>query len=236
MSRTRVGVGIAAVAAGMAWALGGNGFLATSGRRLAELLPLLLVLGGVSAILLVVVPRGALAGPGVLISMGLLGLTVEHGMLHKSLLVHVPAFILISLGIIIAMSRRKSIKIDTGVKRFTTIFFPARRRFSSEAPIKIVVRAIFGLLELDMSEAGPSRRSARVWADVTCLVGRIELILPKEWEVQAGRVELARHITFEGKLTRTEFASSTEQEDDPCKNLVVINVLGWGGVVRVRQI
>lgn len=236
MSRVRVGIGIVAVAVGTAWALGGNGFLATSGRRLAELLPLLLVLGGVSAILLVVAPRGALAGPVLLISMGLLGLAVEHGMLRNSFFVHVPAFILISLGVIVAMSRRERIKIDTGVKRFTTIFFPARRRVSGEAPRKIIVRAIFGLLELDMSEADPSRWAARVWADVTCLVGRIELIIPKEWEVQAGRVELARHITFGGKLTRTEFAPPTEQEDDPNKNLVVVNVLGWGGVVRVRQI
>lgn len=228
-------MGILAVAAGTAWALGGNGFLATSGRRLAELLPLLLVLGGVSALLLMVIPRGALAGPVLLISMGLLGLAVEHGMLHKSLFVHVPALILISLGVIVAMSRRESIKIDTGVKRFTTLFFPARRRVSGKAPSKIIVRAILGLLELDMSKAAPPPQSTRVWADVTCLVGRVELILPKEWEVQAGRVELARHITFRGKLTRTEFAPP-EQEDDDCKNLVVVNVLGWGGVVRVHQI
>jgi hypothetical protein len=186
--------------------------------------------------LLVVVPRGALAGPLLLISLGLVGLALEHGMLRKSLFVHVPAFILISSGVIVAMSRRESIKIDTGVERFTTILFPARRRVSGEAPLKIIVRAIFGLLELDMSEADPPRQAARVWVDATCLVGRIELIMPKEWEVQAGRIKLARHITFGGKLTRTNFAPPTEQEDDSCKILIVVNVLGWGGVVRVHQI
>jgi hypothetical protein len=186
--------------------------------------------------LLVVVPRGALAGPVLLISIGLLSLALEHGMLRKSLFVHLPAFILISSGVIVAMSRRESIDIDTGVKRFTTILFPARRRVSGEVPLKIIARAIFGLLELDMSDADPSNRATRVWLDVTCLVGRVELIMPKEWEVQAGRTELARHITFGGKLTRTEFAPPMEQEDDPGKNLVVVNVLGWGGAVRVHQI
>ena len=156
-------------------------------------------------------------------------------MLRKSLFVHIPAFILISLGVIVAMSRRESVKIDTGVKRFVTFLFPTRRCVSGEAPLKIIIRAIFGLLELDMSEADRSQ-ATRVWVDVTCLVGRVELIMPKEWEVQAGRIELARHITFGGKLTRTEFAPLTEEEDDPCKNLVVVNVLGWGGAIRVHQI
>jgi hypothetical protein len=235
VSRTRVGLGIVAVAVGMAWALGGTASLAMTARSLAEFLPLLLLLAGVSAIFLVIVPRGALAGPVLLISMGLLGLAIEDGTLRKPLFAHVPALILISTGVIVAMSRREGINIDTRVKRFTTILFPRRLHLSGEAPLKLISRAIFGLLQLDMSGADPPHHASRVWVDVTCLVGRVELIMPKGWEVQAGRVDLARHMTFGGELTRTDIATQKESAHEPGKYLVVINVIGWGGVVRVRQ-
>lgn len=234
MSRARVGVGLVAVAVGTAWAVGGIGSVATPARRLAELLPLLLVLGGALAILLVVVPRGALAGPVLLVSVGLLGVAAEDGMLRKLYLVRIPAFILVGVGVIVAMSRSEKVQIDTGIKRFTAILFPVHRRIYGRAPVKIIARAMFGSLRLDMSRADPSLRTDRVLVDITCIVGRIEIILPREWEVQAGRVELARHITFEGSLKSTNIAS-TEQKDQCGKNLAEINVFGWRGFVIVRH-
>ena len=233
MSRVRVGVGIVAVVSGTAWALGGLGFVATSARRLAELLPFLLVLIGISAIMMVVVPRGALAGPVLLIVIGLLGFAAEHRMLQRSLFVHLPAFILIGVGVIIAMSRRQKILIDTGVERHNAVLFPARRRISGEARRKIIARAIFTTLRLDMSKAD-FPPSTRLWLDVTCIMGRIEIILPKGWKVQAGRIGLARWVTFAGTLTRSDLAPP-EQEEQSVKKLVVVNVVGWGGAVVVER-
>lgn len=233
MSRARIAVGVVAIISGTAWALGGMDTLAAAARRLAELLPLMLVLGGVLAILLVAVPRGALAGPILLIFVGLLGIAAERGMFSRSLLVHLPALILIGVGVIVAMSRHH--KIDTGVERCTAIVFPARRRIRGDAPRKVIARAIFGLLRLDMSQAGyPS--VTRLWIDVTCVMGRVEVILPKDWEVQAGRIELARRMTFGGKLSRSNLAPLAAQEDEFGKNLVVLNVLGWSGAVLVERI
>lgn|GEM_PF-5578676 len=234
MSRVRVGVGLIAVAAGTAWAVGGIDSVATPARRLAELLPLLLVLGGVLAVLLVIVPRGTLAGPALLVLVGLLSLAAEDGMLRKLYLVRIPAFILVGAGVIIAMSRSQKIQIDAGVKRFTAILFPAHPHVDGRVPLKIIARAIFGFLKLDMARADPSLRADRVWVDVTCILGRVEIILPKEWEVQAGRVALARNITFEGSMESTNIALP-EQEDQRDKNLVIINVLGWRGVVAVQR-
>lgn len=234
MSRARIAVGVVAVISGTAWALGGIDTLATAARRLAELLPLMLVLGGVSAILLVAVPRGTLAGPVLLIFVGLLGIAAERGMLSRSLLVHLPAFILIGVGVIVAMSRRQNIQIDTGVKPYTAIVFPARPRVRGDAPRKVIARAIFGLLRLDMSQAGYPPVT-RLWIDVTCVMGRVEVILPKDWEVQAGRIELARRMTFGGTLSRSNLAPLEEQEEEFGKNLVVLNVLGWSGAVLVEQ-
>ena len=229
VGRVRVGVGLIAVAAGTAWAVGGIGSVAAPARRLVELLPLLLVLGGALAILLIVVPRGALAGPVLLVSAGLLALAVEDGMLRKLYFVRIPAYILVGAGVIIAMSRSERIKIDTGIRRFIAVLFPVHRVVRGRAPLKIITSAILGLLQVDMSQADPSPRADRVSVDVTCILGRIEIILPKDWEVQAGRVELARHITFEGALQCTNVT--------PCdRNLVVINALGWCGVVVVKRI
>jgi hypothetical protein len=234
VSRVRVGLGLVAVAAGTAWAVGGIGSVATSARRLAELLPLLLVLGGALAILLVVVPRGTLAGPVLLVSVGLLGLAAEDGMLRKLYLARIPALILVGAGVIVAMSRSEKIHVDTGVKRFTAFLFPAHRTLRGETPAKIIARAIFGLLKVDMSHTAPSLQTDRVWVDVTCIAGRIEIILPKEWEVKPGRVALARRIRFEGALPGTDIGPA-EQGDQRDQNLVVINVLGWLGFVVVQR-
>lgn len=231
MSRVRVGLGLVAVAAGTAWAVGGIGSVATPARRLAELLPLLLVLGGALAILLVVVPRGTLAGPVLLVSIGLLGIAAEEGMLRKMYVARIPALILVGAGVIVAMSRSEKIQLDTGVKRFTAILFPARPRVHGRAPLKITARAVFGFLKLNMLHA-ELLRADRVKVDVTCIVGRVEIILPKDWEVQAGRVELARNIKFEGWLPGIAPAGQKDPHD---KNLVVINVLGWLGYVVVRR-
>jgi hypothetical protein len=234
VSRARIAFGVVAVISGTAWALGGMDTLTTVARRLAELLPLMLVLGGVSAILLVAVPRGTLAGPVLLISVGLLGIAAERGMLSRSLLVHLPAFVLIGVGVIVAMSRRQNIQIDTGVKRYTAIVFPAHPLVSGDAPRKVIARAIFGLLRLDMSQAGYPPVT-RLSIDVTCVLGRVEVILPKDWEVQAGRIELARQMTFGGTLSCSNLAPLEEQEEEFGKNLVVLNVLGWSGSVLVEQ-
>lgn len=234
MSRVRIAFGVVAVISGTAWALGGMDTLAAAARRLAELLPLVLVLGGISVILLVAVPRGTLAGPALLISVGLLGIAAERGMLSRSLLAHLPAFILIGVGVIVAMSRRQNIQIDTGVDRYNAIVFPVRRRVRGDAPRKIIARAVFGLLRLDMSQADYPP-VARLWIDVTCVMGRVEIILPKGWEVQAGRIELARRITFSGTLSRSYLAPLEEPEGEFGKNLVVLNVLGWSGAVLVER-
>ena len=234
MSRIRVGVGLVAVAAGTAWASGGIHSVAAIALRLAELLPILLVLGGVSAILLLVVPRGALAGPAVLILVGLLGFAVERGLLPKSFIHDLPAYIVMGTGVVIAMSRRQANSIEPAVLRHTAIFFSRQRCVSGIAPGKIIVRALFTLSSLDLSQAKFPTAASRIWVDVTCLIGRVEIILPKGWEIQAGRIELARQITFSGTLTSGNIASMDEDKD-PDEPLVVINVLGWGGVVAVER-
>jgi hypothetical protein len=186
-------------------------------------------------ILLLAVPRGALVGPLLLIAIGAVGLALEFGSFHKWPLTRIPAFIFIVLGVVIAMSRHKKSEIDTGVQRCTTVLLPTHRRISGEAPRKLIMRAIFGLLALDFSQA-TYPGYARLWIDITCVMGRVELTLPKDWKVQAGRIELARRISFEGKLSSPELAPLYEQDDEVGKNVVVLNVQGWVGAVQVQRV
>ena len=134
-------MGILAVAAGTAWALGGMASLITFARTAAGLVPLALVLAGVAAILFVAVPRGTLAGPVVLISLGVIGIAVEHGMLRRSLSAHVAPVALIAAGVVVAMSRSEKPRIDTGVERHHAILFPAHPRVLGSAPNKVIARA-----------------------------------------------------------------------------------------------
>jgi hypothetical protein len=232
VSRARVGVGIVAVASGTAWALGGIDSLVTAARTLAELLPLLLVIGGAAAILLIVVPRGALAGPVLIIAIGAFGLAVELGVFHRSLASHAAAFVLIGLGVAVAMSRSEKQDIDVGVQRCTAILFPVRRGISGKAPRKLIVRTVLGLLRIDLAQA---IHSGWLWMDITCVLGRVELNVPEDWQVQAGRIELARRVTFEGRLTSTDLAPPKEQGGDETQKLAVLNVQGWAGAVRVKH-
>lgn len=232
MSRARIGLGIVAVAAGTALALGRIDSLVATARALAELLPLLLVIGGVVAIVLVVVPRGALAGPVLIISIGALGLAVEHGAFHRSLVTRAAAFILIGLGVVVAMSRPEKQGIDVGVQHCTAVLLPAHRDISGIAPSKLIVRAVFGQLRIDLSQA---THSGELSIDITCVLGRVELTLPKGLQVRAGRVELARRMTFEGTLTSSKLALPAAQGGEEEQDMIVLNVQGWAGAVRVQQ-
>lgn len=224
-----------AVAAGTAWALGGMASLATFARTAADLIPIVLVLTGVAAILLVAVPRGALAGPVVLIFIGVIGIEVEHGMLRRSLSAHVAQVILIAAGVVVAMSRSKKSLIDTGVERHHAILFPAHPRVSGRTRDKLIARAILGRLRLDLEKAKFPVRGP-LWIDVTVVLGRFEVILPEGWEVVAGRIELARSMSFVGRLDSAETASTTEQQAEMGGNLVVLNVQGWCGAVVVQRV
>lgn len=234
MSRARVGVGILAVAAGIAWALGGVDSLVALARAAVGLVPLALVLVGLTAVLLMAVPRGTRAGPLVLILIGVIGIAVEHGLFRNSLSAHVAPLSLIAAGVVVAMSRSEKSRIDTGVERHHAILFPAHSHVSGRARDKHIVHAILGLLRLDLTQAD-FPIGGQLWIDVTVLLGRFEVILPKGWEVVAGRIELARAVSFAGRLDSAQITSTPEQQVASGGNLVVLNVQGWAGAVVVQR-
>jgi hypothetical protein len=167
-----------------------------------------------------------------IIAIGAIGLAIELGAFHRSLATHAAAFILIGLGVAVAMSRSEKQDIDVGVQRCTAVLFPARRHISGKAPHKLIVRTMFGLLRIDLAQA---THSGWLWIDITCVLGRVELTLPEDWQVQAGRIELARRVTLEGKLTSAELAPPKEQGGEENQVLAVLNVQGWAGAVRVKH-
>lgn len=90
----------------------------------------------------------------------------------------------IALGALIALSRSGGVADDVviPIRRYGSLFVPAHAKLlPSEGGVRrIVVRAIFGSLRVDLSEAVfPQDDEARgvLYADVTVLFGRVEFVL-----------------------------------------------------------
>ena len=125
MSRTRVGLGLIAVAAGAAWSTGGYAAVQRGAAALVAAIPFLLIAGGLILLLRVLVPRGALAGPLVLMGAGGLWAVASEGLLSLAVERVVPIGLTIG-GVAIAMSNRSpEADLDTGVVTRTAFLFPS---------------------------------------------------------------------------------------------------------------
>lgn len=206
-----------------------------AGRILTADVPLALVVAGAWLALRAAVPRGALAGPLALFAAGGIGLASQHGLLRPPELQRAAPIVIVACGVIVAMSRSADPpEIYTGVGRYHAVLVPMHRKIPGPTPRKLIVRALLGSIRLDLREA-TYPKAYRLWVDVTVLMGRVELVLPEHWQVQAGRVDLARGVHFEGLLESAEIALPVEQHTEDGKSLVVLNVLGLGGAVNISR-
>jgi hypothetical protein len=234
LSRVRVAFGLAGVAAGTAWAVGGVHALSAGAFAMLASMPALTVAAGVLILLRAVTPRGALAGPLVLIVAGSVALVIQFGVVTNSLLQRVTPALLVTGGAVVALSRR-SREPATIVVRYWSAFVPIVRELPHRAPHKLIVRCLLGHIMLDLTAARYPRDALRVTVDITLLGGHVELRLPDDWTVCAGRLDLARGTRFVGELSSPTPVSpeSGEEEDDP--NLFVLNVQGWSGMVSISK-
>jgi hypothetical protein len=233
LSRTRVVLGLVAVVAGTAWAVGGAGEPARVGRIGLIVLPILLVMTAVVRVLRVAMPSGTMAGPVVLLMLAAVSALVAAavlGKLHAGDLTKIGAIAVVGGGVTMALSRRSGTEPDIGVRHLTAVFGTAGRPIIGSSPAKFVTRAVFGTVGVDLSAAEFPDFTERVTIDITVLFGRVEITVPRDWQVGVGRVELARRIDFKGQLDSTEPIG----EDNP-DDWVVVNVQGLGGAVRLHR-
>jgi hypothetical protein len=98
---------------------------------------------------------------------------------------------------------------------------------------------VLGDFLLDLSDAGYPRSAGEVTVDVTVLAGWVELRLPRDWEVLAGRVDLTARVRFVGSVesewVETSDDSSKPEDDEAIQQRVVLNVQGWASRVIVSR-
>lgn len=235
LSRIRVALGLGAVAMGTAWAIGGVAGLRDVVGVLSVAVPALLVLAGVVLVLRAAVPQGRLGGPLALMGVGVGVLALRFDVPHVPELSRQAPVALILGGVFVAMFRGPSGSgLDTGVRRCTSLLYPhARPRLEGRAPKKLVLRSLlFGVVDIDLSRC-EFPLEARLVVDVTVLWARVDLKVPADWTVLAGRVELASGVRFDGHLSAPAFA--TPQPSDDEERTVVVNVQGLGGSVTLTR-
>ncbi|NNN28958.1 hypothetical protein HLK59_01035 [Streptomyces sp. S3(2020)] len=235
MSRIRVALGLGAVSMGTAWAIGGVAGLREVVAVLSVAVPVLLVLAGVVLMLRAAVPRGQLGGPLALMTVGIAVLALRFDMPHLPDLSRQAPVVLILGGVFVALFRgRSGTGIDTGVRCCTSLLYPhPKLKLEGRAPKKLVLRALlFGAVYVDLTDC-EFPRSTRLVVDVTVLWARVELKLPADWTVLAGRVELTPGVQCFGDLSQPVFATPHPVRGET--TTVVVNVQGLGGVVSLTR-
>ncbi|WP_433334545.1 LiaF transmembrane domain-containing protein [Spirillospora sp. CA-294931] len=235
MTRTRVLLGLAAVAVGAALAAGGVDALRRGGEALVSAMPYLLIGAGAIILLRTLLPRGqAMAGPALLIAVGATWLVVSRDWFASEAARPFASAVLVAGGVALAMSRRsRDFDIDTGVWRCTTVLVPRKSLFD-RAPRKLVVRALAGDVAVDLTGARlPLEKEVDI--DLFLLFGHVRLAIPREWVVVHGRLETARGIRLDGDLD----PPYTHSDEGPVwhggRGGVVLNVSGVGGTIVLER-
>lgn len=220
------------MAIGVAWSIGGWSALSNLVSGVFKALPALAIALGVLVLLRAAVPKGVLSGPLLLVSIGTILVVAQFGLLTAEVWRTVGPVAVVVGGVGIAMSKRSPSLPPSMivVRRHWSIFASMREvRVRDLAPQKFIVRAVFGGTLLDLTGADfPVAR--RITVDATIISGALELRLPREWSIRAGRLDLARGTRFDG-----DFSSAVPADPIPVPGdeprLVVLNVQGWGGRV-----
>jgi hypothetical protein len=232
LSRKRVAVGLLVAVGGTAWAVGGADELRRAGRLALIILPALFVAVAVVMVVRAAMPAGTVAGPVALLVLAvgcLLPAAVVFRWVSAANLAETAAVAVTGGGMAVALSRRRMHhELDAIIRRRTAVLLTKTQlRIVGDAPAKSVVRAILGgTVHLDLSAAEYPAVDEGVVVDITAWYGRVEISVPADWQVQAGRVELARRMQYDGNL---------EAWNRGADRRVVLNVQGLGGYVRLRR-
>jgi len=208
-----------------------------------KVVPAVAIAAGVLLVVRAVVPHGAIAGPLVLIVGGSLALAAQLGWLTVGVWDAIGPTALVAGGVVIAMSRRsRPDPMAAIVTRHWSVFLPNKHAIRETAPHKLILRCVLGDLLLDLSDADYPGSAGMVTVDVTVLAGWVELRVPHDWEVLAGRVDLTAGVRFVGDVNSEstevddDLGDSDEPEDTEARrHRVVLNVQGWASRVIVSR-
>ncbi|MEU4250221.1 hypothetical protein AB0F15_22700 [Amycolatopsis sp. NPDC026612] len=232
LSRNRVAAGLLVAVAGTTWSVGSWDQILRLGRLALIVLPAMFVVVAVVMVVRAAMPAGTVAGPVMLLVLaggGLFAAALVFGWVNTANLTGTAAFAVTGGGLVLALSRRRvHHELDAIIRRRSAVLLSKRElRIFDEAPGKCAVRAIFGgTVHIDLSAAEYPVDSGGIVVDITVWFGRVTLAVPAGWQVQAGRVELARRMQYDGAL---------EALDKRVDRRVVLNLQGLGGFVGIRR-
>lgn len=231
-SRLRVVLGSAVVATSTAWLVGGAVALRRLAGGLLHALPWAVTIAGVGLLLRAAVPKGRLAGPLLLVTSGIVGVLVETGMLRWSELLEMVPLVTALGGVLLMVSGNgEPTREAEPVHRLRSWIVPVSYGTTQVTPVKLILRCVFGEITVDLAEAKFPLGEEAVTVDVTMLGGRIDIAVPHDWHVRAGRVDLARRFTFLGPVSDERPPVSGE----PPARMIVLNVQGFWGTLEVNQ-
>ncbi len=232
LSRSRVTVGLLVAVTGTAWAVGDAEELRRAGRLALIVLPALFVVVAVGMVVRAAMPAGTAAGPLVLLVVAagcLAAAAVVFRWVSAANLAETAAFAVTGGGMAVALSRRRMRHtLDVIIRRRTAVLSIRKHlQIFDDAPAKSVVRAILGgEVHLDLAAAEYPAGQDHVVVDITAWYGRVVISVPSGWQVQAGRVELARRMQYDGELDAPDAATT---------HRVVLNIQGLGGYIWLRR-
>ncbi|MET7567957.1 hypothetical protein ABZT04_05560 [Streptomyces sp. NPDC005492] len=233
-----------AVVVGTVWLLGGPEALRSGARVALVLAPYFLMAFAAVLIVRSALPKGAALGPLVLLAGGGLWALAGQGGLSDVWQSRVAPLAVIALGTLIALSRSGGVADDVviPIRRYGSLFVPAHAKLlpAEDGVRRIVVRAIFGSLRVDLSEAVfPQDEEARgvLYADVTVLFGRVEFVLGDDCavvvdqQIQTFGTSLAERVP----VFRNYAAYDNQTSPTPNRRLV-ISLVGAGGAVALDPV
>ncbi|MGW5651166.1 hypothetical protein [Streptomyces humi] len=247
MSRTRTAFGLLVVAVGTAWLYGGPEAVRAGAHVVLVAGPYALMAFAVLLVLRAALPKGAALGPLVLFLAGGVWAVAGQGRIGNAWESRVVPLSLIALGALVALSRSVGTHADgisVPIRRYGSWFVPRQATLlPSESGVRrIVARAVFGTLRVDLSQASfpdgdDSTGVGVLHADVTVLFGRVEFVLGQDCAVV-----LARDIhTYGTSLTErvpvfVNTAAFRRRRAATLGRRVDISLIGLGGAVALDPV
>ncbi|MFF5291466.1 hypothetical protein [Paractinoplanes globisporus] len=226
-------MGLLATIVASTWIAGGVDALARIGVALVTALPWVAAVAGIGLLLRSSIPSGLRAGPLVLLIGGIVVIALDSGLLRASWFQGViPPLVLVGGALLVMRpDDQRSTEYEV-VRTLRSIMWPVSWQTKDVAPAKLVLLSVLGEIKVDLGAARFPQGEDDLNVDVTLLGGRIEIVVPHGWHVQAGRVELSRRVTFLGAVSDAR----PPDADESAERRIVLNVQGWGGVLTVNQL
>ncbi|MEV0553340.1 hypothetical protein AB0I27_07750 [Streptomyces sp. NPDC050597] len=242
----RIAFGLLAVVVGTAWLLGGPDALRSGARLALVAAPYLLMSFAAVLIVRSALPKGAALGPLVLLAGGGLWALAGQGRLSAVWESRVIPLSVIVLGALVALSRSADNvdEVVIPIRRYGSLFVPAHvKLLPSEAGVqRIVVRAAFGSLRVDLSEAmfpqdSEDAELCVLHADVTVLFSRVEFVLGQDCAVVLARdvhtlgTSLAERVPVFANL-----GAYANRESSAINRRLEISLVGAGGAILLDSV